>query len=523
MLYDGHNCHDMSLYFILIVAPSRPFFSPTFKGRLPFCPFLFLPLFVPTLFSPHASLDSGSMGHFKSTDGRQYGSLGAILCCGATVDDDELQPGTALAPSGICNEQPSPRPSMPPMKSVRTGESRRINVPSLDTRRHVATLSGQPAFHGSEDSHEPSWLSTSPTAPSPRVRSMNALSPAPLYTRPYRAFNQTGVRRQSLVPLRLGPVVLRDLPSIDTNDPTHSDWTLDLANSRSDFWGSLADVKACPTSEVSAVNPANPPSPTRSSTIPLPRGTSKTSTPSLMSQRSNARSRKLQKCSATELRRIESNRLDQEILELDAIVREHKAEAARTRASNQHVAAVAPSMHIMARSETLDDIGSALSRPLTAQSRSDFVSPDRRRPEGRSQTSYSMQTDSWSSSAAADWLYNLLRSSSPTRTASDNSCYALDATEAQRQQRRERGRSHSDGLMSESFLISDSSSGSSAAYSIHDSCHSRSVTEESGSSRLSSPITPPSSRREFDGTRGCGKEDLLPSGASIVDEVGVAL
>lgn len=61
--------------------------------------------------------------------------------------------------------------------------------------------------------------------------------------------------------------------------------------------------------------------------------------------------------------------LDKEILELNTIVEERRAEASRSHQSNDiHIPAVAPSMAGKARSETLNDIGSVFSRPVFAGS-----------------------------------------------------------------------------------------------------------------------------------------------------------
>jgi hypothetical protein len=58
--------------------------------------------------------------------------------------------------------------------------------------------------------------------------------------------------------------------------------------------------------------------------------------------------------------------VEKEVLELNTIVEERRAESNKVRhIDNHYVPAVAPSMQVGARSETLNDIGSALSRPLT--------------------------------------------------------------------------------------------------------------------------------------------------------------
>jgi hypothetical protein len=58
--------------------------------------------------------------------------------------------------------------------------------------------------------------------------------------------------------------------------------------------------------------------------------------------------------------------VEKEVLELNTIVEERRAEGNRVRSrDNNHIPAVAPSMQVGARSETLNDIGPALSRSLT--------------------------------------------------------------------------------------------------------------------------------------------------------------
>jgi hypothetical protein len=57
--------------------------------------------------------------------------------------------------------------------------------------------------------------------------------------------------------------------------------------------------------------------------------------------------------------------VEKEVLELNTIVEERRAEGNRVLSrDSRHIPAVAPSMHVGVRSETLNDIGSVLSRPL---------------------------------------------------------------------------------------------------------------------------------------------------------------
>lgn len=63
---------------------------------------------------------------------------------------------------------------------------------------------------------------------------------------------------------------------------------------------------------------------------------------------------------------VEDSDVEKEVLELNTIVEERRAENNRNRSPTGHVPAVAPLMQVRARSQTLTDIGSALSRPLAA-------------------------------------------------------------------------------------------------------------------------------------------------------------
>lgn len=60
--------------------------------------------------------------------------------------------------------------------------------------------------------------------------------------------------------------------------------------------------------------------------------------------------------------------MEKEVLELNTIVEERRAEGNKVRSrDSRHIPAVAPSMQVGDRSETLNDIGSVLSRPLAVQ------------------------------------------------------------------------------------------------------------------------------------------------------------
>lgn len=110
-----------------------------------------------------------------------------------------------------------------------------------------------------------------------------------------------------------------------------------------------------------------------------------------------------------------SSDVDKEILELNTIVEEKRNEAVRSTTPDEHRPAVAPTMQVRARSETLTDIGSAFSRPHTSRdtmSSPAFFSELEQRQLRR--TTSNRGTRSRSSSRVSGWLSSLLPSSSST-------------------------------------------------------------------------------------------------------------
>ena len=98
---------------------------------------------------------------------------------------------------------------------------------------------------------------------------------------------------------------------------------------------------------------------------------------------------------------------DQELVELQAIVAEQRrADAIGSQSSEQHVAAVAPTMRVDARSETLNDIGSALARPLLARDHVNCINIYD--PNYRTQRRAMPRTASRASACVSGWLSNLL-------------------------------------------------------------------------------------------------------------------
>lgn len=215
----------------------------------------------------------------------------------------------------------------------------------------------------------------------------------------FRRLDYSEKQRRSLKPLQLEPVVLRggELETI------HSNSDVRLADTTSKSTDNLTDqidrysyrearvtplerchqMSAAARSETSlpatkeertplqeTPRPTRPPLSTRSSSSSIRSlrrqaldGSASTPT---SSRASFERTRLIRKRSDQRLLSNGGSKdLDKEILELNTIVEERRAEAARPHSPNEmHVPAVAPAMSVRARSETLTDIGSAFSRPL---------------------------------------------------------------------------------------------------------------------------------------------------------------
>ncbi|KAK4505222.1 hypothetical protein PRZ48_003185 [Zasmidium cellare] len=219
----------------------------------------------------------------------------------------------------------------------------------------------------------------------------------------FRRLEYTEKQRRSLVPLQLSPVVLREhTPDPLSHDPTtgnrlsrSADGLMeDTTNIRNSYRASrgtpfercqhlsstarLSEPAAGVNERGQIIPDTKPNTPTR------PTLSTQSSSSSMHSLRRQA----LESSGSTSttpsrpsserirLKRKRSNQkgsgssaelnVDKEILELNTIVEERRAESARPSSPTEdgHVPAVAPSMPVRARSETLTDIGSAFSRPL---------------------------------------------------------------------------------------------------------------------------------------------------------------
>jgi hypothetical protein len=318
---------------------------------------------------------------------------------------------------------------------------------------------------------------------------------------------------QGLVPLRLGPVVLRDAPS----EPDESNGTImpatvpdstDAQRPRSDSMQRLLDqtlqdpyldtrdtpfqrcsrrstdlLAMIPTRSTDDNTTTRQTISTQSSSSSLRRQANETKTNHAQSFTEGSRpASRLKRKHSDQLIRKTSSRsteaaIEQEILELTTIVEERRAEAARSGTPDGHVPAVAPLMKVRARSETLTDIGSAFSRPAT----SGDISQTRGALEARSRPTRpaSSYAQSRSSSRIAGWLSSIITSSDGRRSSHlDEPFYKCQPPAGQHQPASRNSECSSDTeLNSPSLTLASSPTATSTG-------HSRNVTMES---RLTSP------------------------------------
>ncbi|KAK5734266.1 hypothetical protein LTR17_009097 [Elasticomyces elasticus] len=387
------------------------------------------------------------MGLFVAQDGRYQGWLAALLCCMLAVDEDELPVKKAtLGPNSatICRQQPAPLTALPKALTLHN-----IMTPGPD-------------FASSLTTHDSSRARPIPDQSIRPLELVDGLSRDPSGTKqehysPYRRHEVIGAprtlrraeylegQRASLVPLRLGPVILASTPHTvadpmprlpqtvvaHTHRRTDSTQAL-LSQSKRDSFSIQRETpfQRCPQlgttylsskASASSLASSNSASCTASSPVEqhsrplISRGTSSTSLrrQALETRTSSTDGTRLKRKRSTQNVRsaytqFGDSRLDQEVLELNTIVEERKSEQTRPQTPlAQHIAAVAPTMWVPVRSQTLDDIGSTLARPLASRQELHFEdifdSPQKPpRPSSRA------------ASRVSGWLSNLL----PTMTTS---------------------------------------------------------------------------------------------------------
>ena len=442
----------------------------------------------------------------------------------------------AAAQQTICNTQPSPAelPATPVPTALLQTKTQDEIYPVTNGHRHATA---RPPSLKPLDFGGSSLLGREPQHG--RNRSSFGHAKRPSISAPYsfRRLDTPEPQRQSLVPLRLGPVVLRESPVPLTESPTTRTM---LNRERSDSTqGLLSQPKAasyqsqretpyerCQARSSVTVPPKAQEPPTKLLKRSASAEDQRSVRRSVSTKRSSSSLRRNDYASATTpsskhsserqaIRRKGSFQIrktfaesgdmdtDKEVLELNTIVEERRAEAARDKHGDQHVPAIAPRMNVHARSETLDAIGSALGRPLTAQAnhRVPTMLQTQIRPPVRRSTS--------AGSRVSGWLSGMMTSHSVAHLPSNEPFYKCQ-TQAPALRR-----SHSEASVATCLTEMDSPS-LTAASSPTSKGHSRSHT---GESRIT-PISPATIYGHSDVTE---KLIELPWPTSPTSAVGLAL
>lgn len=478
------------------------------------------------------------MGLFLTADGHYQGWLAAFLCCCAALSDDEhpiekdrsrrkafqswscyvVLTGTAATTrTGVCDEQPAPISPSSTSPAVAHRQTFNVDKPMAgfdSSRTGIGPAELPPSIQPLDLGHS---LIHDRRPNRGRRKSSFGRGSRPSISAPnsFRRIEYTDGQRASLVPLRLGPVVLSESPpqrnspmtvgdTIATRNRNRSDSTQHLlSDARRESYRAQRDTpyercqRPSSTTMVTSsdscalgnarVEPsvARDQSPTtaalttRTSSSSLRRQALEASATSASQRSSNEHSRLKRKRSLQSMRKpyAESGELDvdKEILELNTIVEERRVDAARSRTPDHHVPAVAPTLQLRARSETLNDIGSIFARPVTARQPARlhiFDSPEKpTRP-------FMSRATSCTSSRVSGWLSGILPTAS-TPAQSQEPFYKCVP--------HGRTRAHSDASLCTSLMDLDSPS-LTAASSPTSKSHSRSLTAES---RLT-PLSPES-------------------------------
>ena len=262
-------------------------------------------------------------------------------------------------------------------------------------------------------------------------------------------------------------------------------------------------------------HPARPSLRSRSrSSGSLRRNGTEKSASSTTSRPSSERQRPKRKRSFQSVRRTlgdDDEDVEREIVELNTIVEERRQENAREGTPEHHVAAVAPSMQIRARSETLDAIGSALSRPIT--SRNEYRPPSSFNNSPDWDLRRSTSTTTRVSTRVSGWLSGVFPSASATHLPSGEPFYKCQPPPRPLQ------RSYSESSITSALTEMDSPS-LTAASSPTSRGHSRSHT---GESRMT-PLTPAAMYASYcDIGNGKPVYDHWPTAVAPTNQVGLAI
>ena len=201
---------------------------------------------------------------------------------------------------------------------------------------------------------------------------------------------------------------------------------------------------------------------------------------------------------------------NKEILELHTLMDERRKGNTQTSKpeAEHHVPAVAPSLHVQARSETLNDIGSIFARPLTAAHppRSPIISAD---PVKNPRLS-AVRTNSRTSSRVSGWLSNLLPTTSTQAPAQEPFYKCVPHA---------RQRSQSQASLCASLAEMESPTLTSAS-SPTSKGHSRTLTADSRTT-ATSPLSTAYGHHDFGYEKGA--EAQWPTLTTRPSQVGLAL
>ena len=139
--------------------------------------------------------------------------------------------------------------------------------------------------------------------------------------------------------------------------------------------------------------------------------TEATSPQELTGSSTRPRARLQRKRSGQSTKRSHVNLVEQDVFELKSIVNHRRAADVRKDKADDHIPAVAPAMQVRARTQTLNDIGSAFSRPATAHE----SSHSHKRGQGIQDEPYDPQAPrhvNGAGSRVSGWLSNIMTSSS---------------------------------------------------------------------------------------------------------------
>jgi hypothetical protein len=432
------------------------------------------------------------MGLLVDDNGHYRGWLAAFLCCCAAMNEDEYPSererdkiagrhsliyttktftdndiASSTESTYIKQPQLTALPSLPTLNTspvVQNDKSDRDAGSRCDSRQSDPVSSLPKSFHFDPDYLLPQLATNDTDDPGSQLPQSPTYDPTSP-TRRNRLNRSESIQKKGLVPLPLGPVVLRDPNEIAhaTNQTTANREALSVTRQHREGSDSTQNLlgnaslppyqetretpyqrcgrqstealakRASPTDNTThsqAPSPAvrlspakaNAPSPSLSnSLLQHARDRSNSSSHStLVDQRSTRNTPRLQRKRSNQSKssagNAEDSDVEKEVLELNTIVEERRAENNKNRSPTGHVPAVAPSMQVRARSETLTDIGSALSRPLAAASSQNDprAVESNRKEEGGGQSSKS-------SSRVPGWLYNVATTTTNTNTANTES------------------------------------------------------------------------------------------------------